>query len=138
MITGLHHVNLVVPPDTLEEAGAFYAGTLGLAPRAVPELFQGRLLWFDIGSSGEQVHIAFGEPGDFAFSSQRHPCFRVAGVEALVALRQRIYDHFARGGVGAPQAADRPGGESIGPRLIENPNRFFARDYAGNLLEFSV
>ncbi|KAJ2968924.1 hypothetical protein NUW58_g10111 [Xylaria curta] len=38
MITGLHHINLVVPPDTLDDAAAFYGSTLGLTPRAVPAL----------------------------------------------------------------------------------------------------
>lgn len=138
MITGIHHINLVVPRDTLDDAAAFYGNTLGLTPRAVPELQRGTLLWFDIGTSGQQVHIAFGKPGDFAFESGRHPCFCVGDGEALLALRRAIYAHFEKGGPGAPRAADAPGEESSGAKGKEYPQRFFARDYAGNRLEFTL
>jgi hypothetical protein len=55
MITGIHHVNLVVPAGTLEHANAFYGETLGLTPRVVPQLQRETLAWFDIGSSGQYV-----------------------------------------------------------------------------------
>jgi len=45
MISGLAHVNLLVPVGTLEIAEKFYSGTLGLIPRAVPELQKGTLAW---------------------------------------------------------------------------------------------
>lgn len=45
MITGLHHVNLIVPAGTLDAAEAFYGKTLGLTPRAVPERQKGSLAW---------------------------------------------------------------------------------------------
>ncbi|KAI8951752.1 hypothetical protein F4801DRAFT_543281 [Xylaria longipes] len=138
MITGLHHINLVVPPDTLDDAAAFYGSTLGLTPRAVPALQKGTLLWFDIGTSGQQVHLAFGVPEDFSFDSRRHPCFRVTDGEQLLELRRRIYAHLERGGPGAPKAADRPGDEISGEKGVEYPQRFFARDYAGNRLEFTL
>ncbi|KAI1162122.1 Glyoxalase/Bleomycin resistance protein/Dihydroxybiphenyl dioxygenase [Nemania serpens] len=138
MITGLHHINLVVPPDTLDEAAAFYGATLGLTPRAVPALQKGTLLWFDIGTSGQQVHIAFGQSPDFSFDSRRHPCFRVADGEQLLALQRRIYAHLETGGPGAPKTADCPGGENSGAKGVEYPERFFARDYAGNRLEFTL
>ena len=57
MITGLHHINLVVPPKTLHLAEEFYAGTLGLTSRAVPHLQRETLAWFDIGESGQQVRV---------------------------------------------------------------------------------
>ncbi|CAJ2505755.1 Uu.00g131490.m01.CDS01 [Anthostomella pinea] len=138
MIAGIHHVNLVVPRDTLPEAAAFYGETLGLTPRQVPSLQVGSLLWFDIGTSGQQVHIAFGKPDDFAFDSSAHPCFRVGDGEKLLELRRRIYAHFEKGGAGAPKAADKPGGEDSGAKGVEYPQRFFVRDYAGNRLEFTL
>jgi catechol 2,3-dioxygenase-like lactoylglutathione lyase family enzyme len=138
MITGLHHINLVVPPDTLDEAAAFYGTTLGLTPRPVPALQKGTLLWFDIGTSGQQVHVGFGDPQDFSFDSRRHPCFRVANSEQLLQLQRRIYEHHQNGGVGAPKAADRPGDLNSGDQGVEYPERFFARDYAGNRLEFTL
>lgn len=111
MITGLAHVNLTVPQDTLSLANEFYGTTLGLTPRPVPQLQKDRLAWFDIGSSGQQIHIAFGsnEP-----ESSRHPCFRVESPEALLELRQRIWAHYERGGASAPKAADKPGEENSG------------------------
>jgi catechol 2,3-dioxygenase-like lactoylglutathione lyase family enzyme len=112
MISGLAHVNLTVPKDTLPQAVEFYGETLGLTPRPVPALQKGNLAWFDIPSSSQQVqqvHIAFGTPSDFENPSSRHPCFRVESPESLLALRKRIWDHFQRGGPAAPQAADKPG-----------------------------
>ncbi|PSR97300.1 putative glyoxalase family protein [Coniella lustricola] len=143
MLTGIHHVNLVVPPNTFPAAHAFYATTLGMTPRAVPVAQKDTLAWFDIGPADsphprQQVHIAFGKPEDFSFPSSRHPCFRVASPEDLLALRQRVWDHFQRGGEGAPQAADQPGKEDSGAKGVEYPQRFFARDFAGNRLEFTL
>ncbi|KAH7089976.1 glyoxalase family protein [Paraphoma chrysanthemicola] len=138
MITGLHHINLVVPPGTLNLAREFYSDTLGLTSRPVPQLQRDTLAWFDIGSSGQQVHVAFGKPEDFKHASSQHPCFKLAGTEELLALRQKIWEHFERGGESAPQAADKPGEKNSGAEGVEYPTRFFARDYAGNRLEFTV
>jgi catechol 2,3-dioxygenase-like lactoylglutathione lyase family enzyme len=138
MITGLHHVNLVVPPATLELAREFYSDTLGLTPRPVPQLQRDRLAWFDMGTSGQQVHIAIGKPEDFEHTSSRHPCFKLGSVEDLIALRQRVWAHFERGGEAAPKEADKPGEKNSGAEGVEYPTRFFARDFAGNRLEFSV
>ncbi|KAL6702895.1 hypothetical protein ACN47E_000857 [Coniothyrium glycines] len=118
MITGIHHINLVVPPYTLHLAHAFYATTLGFTPRPVPHLQRTTLAWFDIGSSGQQVHIAFGKPEDFTHTSSRHPCFK--------------------GGEDAPVQADKPGESNSGAEGVEYPTRFFARDFAGNRLEFTL
>ncbi|KAF2855369.1 hypothetical protein T440DRAFT_441474 [Plenodomus tracheiphilus IPT5] len=138
MITGIHHINLVVPPGTFDLANEFYNKTLGLTPRPVPQLQRDRLAWFDIGSSGQQVHIAMGKPEDFINPSSRHPCFKVGSVENLAELQQRVWTHYERGGEAAPQAADQPGEKNSGAEGVEYPTRFFARDYAGNRLEFSV
>ena len=117
MITGLAHVNLVVPRGTLPAANAFYAGTLGLTAVLVPERQRETLAWFNLADSGQQIHIAFGRPGDFdefGTASSRHPCFRIAGPDALAELQRRVWAHFQAGGDGAPKACDEPGGESSG------------------------
>ena len=61
---------------------------------------------FDIADSGQQIHIAFGpdEP-----KSSRHPCFKIGSPDALLELRQKIWEHHQKGGEGAPQEADKPG-----------------------------
>lgn len=46
MITGIAHINLLVPAGTLDQAEAFYGKTLGLTPRLVPELQRGSLIWY--------------------------------------------------------------------------------------------
>lgn len=66
---------------------------------------------FDIAASGQQIHIAFGDSGP---KSSRHPCFKIASPDALLALRQRVWEHHQRGGEAAPQEADPPGGENSG------------------------
>jgi len=45
-ITGIAHVNLTVPPGTLEAAAAFYEGTLGFTRIKVPVLQKDTLAWF--------------------------------------------------------------------------------------------
>ncbi|KIV92175.1 hypothetical protein PV10_06635 [Exophiala mesophila] len=151
-VLSIAHVNLTVPAGTLAQANEFYGTTLGLTPRPVPHLQRDSLAWFDIGDSGQQVHIAFGdvkelednlpkgETGeDKAWTgTRRHPCFKVGSGEELLKLRKRIHDHYVAGGPGAPSAADAPGQEDSGAKGIEYPQRFFARDYAGNRLEFSL
>ncbi|KAK3384864.1 hypothetical protein B0H63DRAFT_471777 [Podospora didyma] len=118
MITGLHHVNIIVPPGTLPAAQIFYGNTLGLTSRAVPQLQRDSLAWFDISSSGQQLHVAFGRPDvDFtpeARARRNHPCFRVESPGLLVELQKRIWEHFQAGGEGAPVECDEPGGESSG------------------------
>jgi hypothetical protein len=114
MIAGIAHVNLTVPEDKLHLASEFYGTTLGLTPRAVPQHQRGRLAWFDIGTSGQQVHVAPGPASDFETASKRHPCFKLESVEALVQIQRRIWEHFERGGDAAPKAADQPGERNSG------------------------
>ena len=102
------------PPGTLPIAAEFYGTTLGLTPRPVPALQKSTLAWFDIGSSGQQVHVAHGVPSDFEIPSKRHPCFKLGSPEALLELRRRVYEHFERGGDSAPKEADKPGEKSSG------------------------
>ncbi|KAJ5143907.1 uncharacterized protein N7515_002694 [Penicillium bovifimosum] len=135
MISGIAHINLTVPEGTLDQAAEFYGATLGLPSAPVPELQKGTLLWFDVGSSGQQVHVSFGTNES---DSRRHPCFKLDSREDLEKIKTRIYEHSVRGGLGAPVAADKPGETDSGAQGKEYPTRFFARDYAGNRLEFSM
>jgi hypothetical protein len=117
LITGLAHINVTVPPSTLNAAGKFYGTTLGLTPRPVPAAQKDSLAWFDIGDSGQQVHVAFHrgeEVGDMATKSSRHPCFKVASPEKLFELQTRIYKHFVDKTDGAPVMCDVPGDEHSG------------------------
>lgn len=127
-ITGIAHINLIVPEGSLPLAKEFYGGTLGLKPRPVPSKQQGTLAWFDIGDSGQQVHIAF---GPVEVESRRHPCFQLPSPEALVALQRKIWDHYLRKDQSAPRQADEPGNVNSGSQGSEYPTRFFARDFAG-------
>lgn len=129
-ITGIAHINLIVPPGSLELANEFYGSTLGLTLRPVPSLQKGTLAWFDIGTSGQQVHIAFG-PDEV--ESRRHPCFQLPSAEALYELQTRIWQHHAKRDKSAPRQADEPGQANSGAKGVEYPTRFFARDYAGEL-----
>ncbi|KAM7198904.1 hypothetical protein V8F20_005971 [Naviculisporaceae sp. PSN 640] len=171
MIAGLHHVNIIIPPSpdhstALALATSFYAQTLGLTLRPVPAAQKDRLAWFDIGTSGQQVHVAFGRPDiDFtplARQASRHPCFRVENLEKLRELQERVWGHFLAGRdeqgqeqeqeggrseveeemsirkASAPMDCDEPGKENSGDKGPEYPSRFFARDFAGNRLEFTV
>ncbi|KAJ5663952.1 hypothetical protein N7507_004683 [Penicillium longicatenatum] len=135
MIQGIAHVNLTVHPGTLDDALEFYSKTLELTPAPVPELQKGTILWFNIGSSGQQIHVTMG-PTDPEHT--RHPCFKLDTREDLEAMKKKIHDHYARGGPAAPMAADKPGDMDSGTQGKEYPKRFFVRDYAGNLLEFTL
>ncbi len=118
MITGVAHINLVVPGGTLDSARAFYGKTLGLAETPVPVLQRETLAWFNVADSGQQVHVSFGRAEDFeglAAQCARHPCFRIAGgPEALLGLQRRIWLHFREGGDGVPRECDEPGAENSG------------------------
>lgn len=84
-------VNILVPPGTLPLANLFYGTTLLLTSTPVPAAQTNTLAWFNIASSGQQLHVAFGrDPEDFtptARKARRHPCFRVGSVEELRGLR---------------------------------------------------
>lgn len=46
MLTGIAHVNLTVPPGTLDDADAFYGKTLGMHRVPVPALQKDTLAWY--------------------------------------------------------------------------------------------
>lgn len=45
MISGIAHVNLLVPPGTLPEANKFYVETLGLIASPVPAAIKETTAW---------------------------------------------------------------------------------------------
>lgn len=45
MISGIAHINLLVPHGTLDEAEEFYSGVLGFTRVTVPALQKDRLAW---------------------------------------------------------------------------------------------
>ena len=117
MIAGIAHVNLIIPDGSLEQATEFYGSTLGLTPRKVPEGQRHRVAWFDIGSSGQQVHIAYG-PNEK--ESPRHPCFKLESPEKLVELQKRVFQHFEKKNKSSPRAADQPGQVNSGMLNMSN------------------
>ncbi|KAE8383201.1 hypothetical protein BDV26DRAFT_251887 [Aspergillus bertholletiae] len=136
MIAGLAHINLLIPAGSLPEANEFYVQTLGLTAVPVPQAQIETTAWFDIAGGPQQVHIAFGV--NESLTSSRHPCFKIASLDDLQKLQHRIWDHHVRGGRAAPMEADKPGEAISGEMTEEYPTRFFARDFAGNRLEFSL
>lgn len=81
---------------------------------------------FDIGSSGQQVHISFGSTDP---KGTRHPCFKLSSREDLEEIKTSIYNHHVRGGPAAPMSADKPGEENSGEISVIRPRvRLFA-DY---------
>lgn len=89
LITGIAHVNLSIPPSTLPLAKSFYSDTLGLTPRPVPVAQVDELAWYDIGTSGQQVHISIQkhDQDNTHPNSSRHPCFHIGSPEALLELQ---------------------------------------------------
>lgn len=144
LISGLHHVNLLVPPNTLHLAKAFYCGILGLDAATVPQSAKAHLAWFNIGGSGQQIHISsqyyLNEVQMKAQTeSPRHPCFKIGSETKLEKLQDMIWRLYEEGGDGAPVYCDQPGEDNGGQgKAGDFPKRFFARDYAGNRLEFSL
>ncbi|KAJ5295341.1 hypothetical protein PENANT_c001G00746 [Penicillium antarcticum] len=135
MISGIAHINITIPEETLDQALEFYGTTLGLVSAPVPELQIGTILWFNLGSSGQQIHVSVGATDPTA---TRHPCFKLDTREELEEIKTSIYDHHVQGGPAAPMAADKPGEQNSGTQGKEYPTRFFARDFGGNLLEFTM
>ncbi|KUJ10173.1 uncharacterized protein LY89DRAFT_740564 [Mollisia scopiformis] len=138
LITGIAHVNLTVPPGTLEQAASFYEGTLGLTRAPVPALQKDSLAWFDITPGEQQIHVSTNCSTKNDPKASRHPCFKLESPEKLAELREKIWAHFEKKDEASPSEADKPGAENSGAKGVEYPTRFFARDYAGNRLEFSL
>lgn len=59
--------------------------------------------------------------------SSRHPCFKLESPEALLQLRQRIWEHHQKGGAAAPKEADKPG-EADSGKLVTGLGNITKRD----------
>ncbi|ORY25523.1 hypothetical protein BCR39DRAFT_507024 [Naematelia encephala] len=136
----LQHVNFTVGKGTLHLAEEFYAEVLGFHNDPVPQSEKDILRWFRIGNGPQQIHVAFErQPGHPEISplSSRHACFILPSKEALFNLQKRIWAHHKSGSLASASMCDEPGEDNSGSKGDEYPTRFFARDYAGNRLEFS-
>ena len=109
------HVNLSV--DDVEAARRFYGEMLALEPAPRPADAGRPGCWFRLGEV--EVHLSE-EKGAGNAKSKRHVAFEVASTE-LDGIRSRL----AQSGVAIEEA-----------RPIAGVRRFFARDPAGNRLEF--
>jgi catechol 2,3-dioxygenase-like lactoylglutathione lyase family enzyme len=89
VITGLDHVQLACPPGGEDEARAFYGGLLGLREIEKPEPLRARGgVWFECGA--HQLHLGVEE--DFRPARKAHPALRVASIDELRALAERLGD----------------------------------------------
>jgi len=113
MLKRISHVNLAV--DDVEAARRFYGEVLGLEeiPRTEGQRRPGA--WFRLGAL--ELHLSH-EPGADNRTSKRHVAFEV---RELAALRE----HLEEAGVACEEGSPLLGVQ-----------RFFARDPAGNRLEF--
>jgi catechol 2,3-dioxygenase-like lactoylglutathione lyase family enzyme len=114
-VTGLHHVQLSMPPAREASAERFYAGVLGIrrVPKP-PELEARGGCWFR--SHAVEVHL--GVETDFRPARKAHPAFLVRDLEAL---RARL---------------EASGADVIDDVRLDGRRRFHAADPFGNRLEF--
>ena len=116
MITGVHHVQLTVPPGREEEARRFYCDFLGLPEVTKPASLVGRGgLWVQAGD--RQVHIGT-EDDVNRLATKAHIAYAVRGLEAW---RSKLTD----AGIEALEGVPIPG-----------YRRFEFRDPFGNRVEF--
>ncbi len=114
MITGLHHVQLAMPPGQEKEAVAFYAGVLGLVQTPKPHHLAARGgCWFVGGSA----HIHLGVDADFRPTRKAHPALLT---NDLGGMKRRL----ERSGI--PIAVDEP---------LPGYDRMYITDPFGNRVE---
>jgi catechol 2,3-dioxygenase-like lactoylglutathione lyase family enzyme len=114
-ITGLHHVQLAMPPEEEEAARSFYGELLGMTEVPKPdELAPRGGLWFRDGSL--EVHLGVEGEG-FTPARKAHPAFLVDGLDEL---RARLVDAGYRIDDDVP---------------LQGFRRFHVRDPFGNRLE---
>lgn len=115
----IQHVSIPMPPGGDAAARAFYAEALGLEEVTPPaELSSLRLVWFQVGNGGDELHC-FTEEGLHPNTPAQHLCFQV---EDLAAIRERLVQH------GVNIEATIP---------IHNRPRFFVHDPFGNSIEIT-
>ncbi len=111
----LDHVQIAIPRDGETLARDFWIGLVGMEEIAKPEALRPRGgLWLRRGEA--ELHLGIEEP--FAPARKAHPCFAVAGLDAL-ADRLRAAGHPVRPDDAIPGRA-----------------RFFTEDPFGNRVEF--
>jgi catechol 2,3-dioxygenase-like lactoylglutathione lyase family enzyme len=115
-VRGLQHVSSPFPTGGQAALRAFYGESLGLRELSTPSaLGHLELVWFGAGD-GLELHFFRGETDPAA---ARHFCLEV---EDLGEARRRLHD-----------AGHKPYDDT----QIPNRPRFFCRDPAGNLVEFT-
>lgn len=116
-ISGLDHVQIVIPPRVEAQMRAFYGDLLGLAEIEKPPALKSRGgLWFQL-ADGRQLHL--GVEDDFRPSRKAHPCFIAPALDALAERLQQA-------------------GYAIEfDRLAPPATRFYTHDPVGNRLEFA-
>ena len=114
MITGLHHVQIAVPPGSEPALRDFYAGLLGMTEVSKPAALAARGgAWFRSGTA--ELHLGV-EP-DFRPARKAHPGLLVDELDAIVA---RLVD----------------AGRSVRPDdLLPGYRRCYVDDPCGNRLE---
>jgi catechol 2,3-dioxygenase-like lactoylglutathione lyase family enzyme len=116
LITGLHHVQVVIPRGGEEQARAFYGDVLGMPEIPIPEALAGQATrWFRSGSA--ELHIGVEEP--FTPARKAHPALLTTDLDALQSALET-----------AGHECVRSDGEIPGVR------RFHTTDPFGNRLEF--
>jgi catechol 2,3-dioxygenase-like lactoylglutathione lyase family enzyme len=114
-VTGLHHLQLAMPPGREEDARRFYGGFLSLDEVPKPPALSDRGgCWFR--SDGLELHLGVEEA--FRAAGKAHPAFLVEGLDALRAV------------------LDEEGVETRDDAPLEGFRRFHAWDPFGNRLEF--
>ena len=113
-ITGLHHVQLAMPPERENDAVDFYQGLLGIPRVPKPAHLEARGgCWFE----DDRVRIHLGVESDFSPARTAHPALLV---DDLDALRERL---------------DEAGVETVVDQPLPGYDRFYAYDPFGNRLE---
>ena len=115
----LQHASVPMPPGGQAEARRFYGAALGLEeiPRPV-DLQNLSLVWFRVGTDGQEVHC-FAEERLGPNSPSQHLCLQV---DDLAAFRARLADHQV---------------EIEETHPIHNRPRCFVRDPFGNQIELT-
>jgi catechol 2,3-dioxygenase-like lactoylglutathione lyase family enzyme len=113
--TGLHHVQLAIPPGGEDECRRFWGGVLGMSELTKPPVLAARGgCWFRGG--GLEVHL--GVEADFAPARKAHPGVLVTDLAGLAAR------------------LEESGAEVLWDGDFPGHRRFYASDPFGNRLEF--
>jgi catechol 2,3-dioxygenase-like lactoylglutathione lyase family enzyme len=115
-LRNLQHVSSPYPEGDAASMRKFYGEVLGLREQPIPSTLAGmNLVWF---SAGEGLELHF-FPGPLDGKSERHFCFDIGDLEET---RRRLQE----AGLTPYDASPIP-----------NRPRFFCRDPASNLIEFT-